>query len=209
MVEDLVWLDVRDKPKVSSADREATVLVHHDDDTPDHYVILALQTTFGLSYELAEHITWVAPTKGSVPVVTRLRSEAERLVNKAHIDARLYGFPLTFSVAKAEDESKQEPRRAARRLALSGIILLCALLLAVGLAVADRAGDVNARDVASQHKSGLVCKEGRLPALVFGAPSSGGAETNKIAVSELVPFTGALPDRVYTVGVPAEFTLLD
>jgi ATP-dependent Clp protease adapter protein ClpS len=145
MVEDLVWLEVRDRPRVAVADKEETVLVHHDKNTPDDYVILTLQTTFGLSYELAEHVTWVALTTGSAPVVTRPRSEAERLVNKAHVDARLYSFPLTFSLEEVVDEPKQESREATKRLALSGIILLCALLLAVGLAVADGAGDFAAR----------------------------------------------------------------
>ena len=74
------------------------ILIHNDDMTPYDYVILVLATIFNLSHEMAEHITWVAHTKGIAPVVTRPRSEAERLVNKAHAAARLDGFPLTFSL---------------------------------------------------------------------------------------------------------------
>ena len=74
------------------------VLIHNDDVTPYDYVILVLGTIFNLSHEMAEHITWVAHTKGIARVVTRPRSEAERLVGKAHAAARLDGFPLTFSL---------------------------------------------------------------------------------------------------------------
>jgi len=62
---DILWLDVRDRPKVASSENEATVFVQYGDDTPDHYMVRALQTAFGLSYELAEHITWVALVTGS------------------------------------------------------------------------------------------------------------------------------------------------
>jgi ATP-dependent Clp protease adaptor protein ClpS len=75
-----------------------TVFIHNDDVTPFDYVILVLSTIFKLSHEMAEHITWVAHNTGSAPVVTRPRSEAERLVSKAHAAARADGFPLTFSL---------------------------------------------------------------------------------------------------------------
>jgi ATP-dependent Clp protease adaptor protein ClpS len=47
---------------------------------------------------MAEHITWAAHTQGIAHVVTRPRSEAERLVDKAHAAAKVDGFPLTFSL---------------------------------------------------------------------------------------------------------------
>lgn len=195
MVKDVLLLDVRDRPKVASAENEVTVFVHHGNDTPDHYMVRALQTAFGLSYELAEHITWVALETGSAPVVTRPRKEAERLVNKACIDARLYGFRLAFSLVEVGDERKDESRKGVNRLALTGLILLCALLLAMGLAVADGAGDFGARDIASQPKSGLICKEAGLPARVFGAPCSGAAKMKEIAAAELAPVMGAQSQR--------------
>jgi ATP-dependent Clp protease adaptor protein ClpS len=74
------------------------VLVHNDDVTPYDYVIAVLRTIFDLSHELAEHVTWVAHSTGVAYVLTRPRSEAERLVNKAHVAARLDGYPLTFSL---------------------------------------------------------------------------------------------------------------
>lgn len=75
-----------------------TVYIHNDDVTPYDYVIMVLSTIFRLSHEMAEHITWVAHTTGIARVVTRPRSEAEHLVNKAHAAARLDGYPLTFSL---------------------------------------------------------------------------------------------------------------
>jgi len=71
MAESLLWLDVRETLVAEIAAVEATILFHHDDVTPDHYVTLGLQTIFGLSHELAEHITWVAHTTGSARVVSR------------------------------------------------------------------------------------------------------------------------------------------
>jgi hypothetical protein len=40
----------------------------------------------------------VAHTRGLARVVTRPRSEAQRLINRAHSVARQDGFPLTFSL---------------------------------------------------------------------------------------------------------------
>ncbi len=75
-----------------------TVYIHNDDVTPYDYVILVLRTIFKLSHELAEHITWVAHNTGVARVVTRPRSEAQRLVDRAHTAARVDGYPLTFSL---------------------------------------------------------------------------------------------------------------
>lgn len=74
------------------------VLIHNDDVTPYNYVTVVLKHIFKLSHELAEHITWVAHATGIARVVTRPRSEARRLVNRAHMVARLDGYPLTFSL---------------------------------------------------------------------------------------------------------------
>ena len=74
------------------------VLIHNDDVTPYDYVIAVLRTIFNLSHELAEHVTWVAHTSGVARVVTLPRRKAQRLVDKAHMAARLDGYPLTFSL---------------------------------------------------------------------------------------------------------------
>ena len=91
--------DVRPKTALEPLYR---VLVHNDDVTPYDYVIAVLMTLFKLSHELAEHITWVAHTRGLARVVTRPRSEAQRLINRAHSVARQDGFPLTFSLEPEE-----------------------------------------------------------------------------------------------------------
>ena len=91
--------DVRSKAELEPLFR---ILIHNDDVTPYSYVIGVLTVIFKLSQELAEHITWVAHTTGIARVVTCPRSEAERLVDKAHAVARLDGYPLTFSLEPDE-----------------------------------------------------------------------------------------------------------
>jgi ATP-dependent Clp protease adapter protein ClpS len=156
MAESPLWLDVRETLIAESAADEVTILFHHDDVTPDHYMMLALQTIFGLSHELAEHITWVAHMTGSARVVSRQRDEAERLVKRAHAAARLHGFPLNFSLEQAVCLSEQDTQKSMTQFATSGILLLLALLLALSLAVADGAGDVAAPDMAPRPDAGIT-----------------------------------------------------
>jgi len=94
-LEPLIDSDIRTE---SQLEPPFTVYIHNDDVTPYDYVILVLRTIFKLSHELAEHITWVAHNTGVARVVTRPRSEAQRLVNRAHTAARVDGYPLTFSL---------------------------------------------------------------------------------------------------------------
>lgn len=74
------------------------ILIHNDDVTPYDFVILVLRHIFRLSPELAQHVTWLAHTKGVAPVCSRPKSEAEQLVDEAHAAARANGYPLTFSL---------------------------------------------------------------------------------------------------------------
>jgi ATP-dependent Clp protease adaptor protein ClpS len=74
------------------------VLIHNDDITPFDYVIDTLQNIFMLSEELADHIAYTAHTEGQAIVVVRPRVEAEKLIMLAHTQARLAGYPLTFSL---------------------------------------------------------------------------------------------------------------
>ena len=73
-------------------------LIHNDDVTPFDFVIVILQRIFGLSREIAEHVTVTAHFKGIALVMVRPKGEAERLVAKAHMAARLEGYPLTFTI---------------------------------------------------------------------------------------------------------------
>lgn len=78
------------------------ILIHNDDVTPFTFVIVVLRRVFKLSREIAEHVTLTAHVKGIALVMVRPRSEAEKLVQKAHLAARLEGFPLTFSIDPEE-----------------------------------------------------------------------------------------------------------
>lgn len=74
------------------------VLIHNDEVTPYDFVIAILIRVFSLTPIIAEHITYLAHTKGIALVTVLPKSEAERRVGKAHFAARLEGFPLTFSL---------------------------------------------------------------------------------------------------------------
>ncbi len=78
------------------------VLIHNDDVTPFDFVIGVLMAVFDLSQELADHIAYVAHTRGVARVVSRPRQVAERLARKGHALARLNDFPLTFSLEPDE-----------------------------------------------------------------------------------------------------------
>ena len=78
------------------------ILIHNDDVTPFDFVIMVLRKMFKLSLEIAEHVTLTAHLKGVALVMVRPKSEAEKLVKKSHMAARLEGFPLTFSIEPEE-----------------------------------------------------------------------------------------------------------
>lgn len=78
------------------------VLIHNDDVTPYNYVIRILEEIFLLSEELAEHVAWTAHHEEVAVVVVRPRPEAEKLIKVARAQARLDGYPLTFSLERDE-----------------------------------------------------------------------------------------------------------
>ncbi len=78
------------------------VLIHNDDVTPLDYVIRILRRVFTLSDELAEHIAETAHNEEVAIVVVRPRTEAEKLLGAARLQARADGFPLTFSMEPDE-----------------------------------------------------------------------------------------------------------
>ncbi len=78
------------------------VLIHNDDVTPYNFVVAILIRIFELTPIIAEHVTYLAHTKGVALVAVLPKSEAERRVGKAHFAARLEGFPLTFSLEPEE-----------------------------------------------------------------------------------------------------------
>lgn len=78
------------------------VLIHNDEVTPYNFVIAILIRIFKLTPIIAEHVTYLAHTKGIALVAVLPKSEAERRVGKAHFAARLEGFPLTFTLEPEE-----------------------------------------------------------------------------------------------------------
>lgn len=82
----------------SDFDEQHRVLIHNDDITPFDFVIAVLKSVFRLSHEIAEHVTLTAHMTGLALVVVRPKIEAEHLVKRAHIAARIEGFPLTFTL---------------------------------------------------------------------------------------------------------------
>ncbi|MFW6042529.1 MAG: ATP-dependent Clp protease adaptor ClpS [Chloroflexota bacterium] len=78
------------------------VLIHNDDVTPYDFVVAILVRVFELTPVIAEHITYLAHTKGLALVAVLPKSEAQKRVGKAHFAARLEGFPLTFTIEPEE-----------------------------------------------------------------------------------------------------------
>jgi len=78
------------------------VLIHNDEVTPYDFVVAVLIRIFQLTPIIAEHITYLAHTKGVALVTVLPKSEAQRRVGKAHFAARLEGFPLTFTIEPEE-----------------------------------------------------------------------------------------------------------
>jgi ATP-dependent Clp protease adaptor protein ClpS len=78
------------------------VVIHNDDVTPYDYVLRILQRVFLLSEELADHVAWTAHHEGMAIVVIRPRPEADKLVKVAQAQARLDGYPLTFTMEPVE-----------------------------------------------------------------------------------------------------------
>lgn len=87
--------DVEEEPAEEPPYR---VIVHNDDVTPFNFVVAILIRIFKLTPVIAEHVTYLAHTKGLALVAVLPKSEAERRVGKAHFAARLEGFPLTFTI---------------------------------------------------------------------------------------------------------------
>lgn len=101
-----IWLQITEEKTAEALnthlddDLEANcrVFVHNDDITPFDFVIVILQRIFQLTSMEAEHVAYVAHTRGLAYVATLPCPEAHKRVGKAHFAASLEGYPLTFSV---------------------------------------------------------------------------------------------------------------
>ena len=75
-----------------------TVTIYNDDITPMDFVIHVLKTCFYLSNEKAGNIMLTAHMYGSAYVQTLAKSEAEKRIHKAHLEANNAGYPLKFTM---------------------------------------------------------------------------------------------------------------
>lgn len=74
------------------------VVIHNDDVTTMEFVVEVLRQIFELSFEKAEEVMLNAHYTGLAIVGTYPRSDAERRVTQAHLNAQLAGFPLKFTM---------------------------------------------------------------------------------------------------------------
>lgn len=93
-----------DKGAIDGVDHAPTynVLIHNDPITTFEYVITILGDIFMLSFEMAEHIALTAHEQGTAVVVVRPKPEAKHLSDKAKGQARIDGWPLTFSIEPSD-----------------------------------------------------------------------------------------------------------
>jgi ATP-dependent Clp protease adaptor protein ClpS len=74
------------------------VIIHNDHVTPMDFVIHVLKTIFYLSNDKAADIMFTAHIYGTAYVQTLAKSEAEKRINKAHLEANNAGYPLKFTM---------------------------------------------------------------------------------------------------------------
>lgn len=74
------------------------VIIHNDNITPMDFVVHVLKNHFYLSNDKAAYIMFTAHVYGSAYVQTLAKSEAEKRINKAHLEANNAGYPLRFTM---------------------------------------------------------------------------------------------------------------
>ena len=74
------------------------VIIHNDNITPMDFVVHVLKNHFYLSNDKAANIMFTAHVYGSAYVQTLAKSEAEKRINKAHLEANNAGYPLRFTL---------------------------------------------------------------------------------------------------------------
>lgn len=73
------------------------VIVYNDNITPMDFVVHVLKNHFYLSNNKAADIMFTAHVYGTAYVQTLAKSEAEKRINKAHLEANNAGYPLRFT----------------------------------------------------------------------------------------------------------------
>lgn len=73
------------------------VIIHNDNVTPMDFVVHILKTIFYLGVDRASEIMLTAHVNGNAYVQTLAKSEAEKRIDKAHVESNNAGYPLKFS----------------------------------------------------------------------------------------------------------------
>jgi ATP-dependent Clp protease adaptor protein ClpS len=76
------------------------VFIHNDDVTPMNFVLYILQNTFMLAGPRAVQVMYTAHFHGAAYVDTLPKPEAQRRIHRAHVSARLAGYPLLFTMER-------------------------------------------------------------------------------------------------------------
>ena len=74
------------------------VLIHNDDITPMHFVVMVLNAFFRKNFDEAMEVTMTAHNKGLALVGVYGLEEAEHRVDQAHSKARGVKYPLKFTI---------------------------------------------------------------------------------------------------------------
>ncbi len=76
------------------------VIIHNDDITPMNFVIFILQNIFLLAGPRAAQVMFTAHIQGSAYVDSLPKTEAQRRIHRAHVTARLRGYPLLLTMER-------------------------------------------------------------------------------------------------------------
>jgi ATP-dependent Clp protease adaptor protein ClpS len=74
------------------------VIIHNDHITPMDFVVYVLKSHFHLANNKAADIMFTAHIQGSAYVQSLAKSEAEKRISRAHLDAHNAGYPLKFTM---------------------------------------------------------------------------------------------------------------
>jgi ATP-dependent Clp protease adaptor protein ClpS len=89
-----------DKQPLPVEEAPYRVIIHNDNVTPMEFVIYILQTVFLLAGPRAAQIMFTAHIHGSAYVDTLPKPEALNRIHRAHVAARLAGYPLGFTMER-------------------------------------------------------------------------------------------------------------
>ena len=91
---------VVDKQPMAMDEPPYRVIIHNDKVTPMNFVIYILQFIFLLAGPRAAQVMFTAHIQGSAYVDSLPKIEAQRRIHRAHVEARLAGYPLLFTLER-------------------------------------------------------------------------------------------------------------